>query len=315
MKRLILLICTVVLTTCVFTSCGKEDVASDRENINVYCLNESGELVCEEHTLNRYDSAQAKVENVIQALESEPSNYKYKKLIEDDAKIIKFNLIEGKLMLYFDVGYHNYTGVDEVVRRSGIVKTLTQISGVDGVEFYVDNQLLALSGEKPIGIMTNESIIENASGEASYMQKTTVSVYFSNAQGDKLIEVPIKITYDATIPLEQLMVEQLIQGPDKIEGINQKGVKGTIPEGTQLNSITVKDNVCYVDFNEKFLTKVNGVKSQVTLYSVVNLLVELPTVNKVQFTINGEVESLYGDSIPFDVQFERNLDLVEVKED
>ena len=66
-----------------------------------------------------------------------------------------------------------------------------------------------------------------------------------------------------------------------------------------------------MDFNDKFMTKIQGVEDEVVIYSVVNSLVELSGINKVKFSINGEVKKNYGDGIPFEGLFERNLEIVE----
>ena len=67
----------------------------------------------------------------------------------------------------------------------------------------------------------------------------------------------------------------------------------------------------YIDLSKDFLTVVPGVTKLCTLYSIVNSLVELADINKVQFTIDGEMVSFFGDSsIMFDVPLERNLEII-----
>ena len=66
-----------------------------------------------------------------------------------------------------------------------------------------------------------------------------------------------------------------------------------------------KDGICYVNLDETFLAVVNNVSTDVSVYAIVNSLVELSSVNKVQILINGEVPSSFGTSA-----FERNLDIV-----
>ena len=57
--------------------------------------------------------------------------------------------------------------------------------------------------------------------------------------------------------------------------------------------------------------KYRRVSRDATLYSIVNSLVELPDINKVQFSIDGQTMKYFGDSdIIFDVPLERNLDLI-----
>ena len=66
-----------------------------------------------------------------------------------------------------------------------------------------------------------------------------------------------------------------------------------------------KDGICYVNLDESFLTVVNNVSTDVAVYSIVNSLVELSNINKVQILINGEVAESFQTTT-----FERNLDIV-----
>lgn len=66
-----------------------------------------------------------------------------------------------------------------------------------------------------------------------------------------------------------------------------------------------KDGICYVNLDESFLTVVNNVSTDVAVYSIVNSLVELSNINKVQILINGEVPESFQTTT-----FERNLDIV-----
>lgn len=234
-----------------------------------------------------------------------------KNAVPDDVTIDNYVISEeGSLSIYFNSSYGNYTGVPEILRRAAIVKTLCQVPGVEDVQFYVAGQPLTTSNMEAVGIMTASQFIDNTGGETSYKQNATLNMYFSDYKGTALVEVPVEITYDATIPLEQLAIEQLMKGPYSIEGINKKSVLPTIPAGTRLNNVTIKENTCYVDFSSDFLNKRKSVTSDVAIYSVVNTLVELPAINKVQFSIDGGQVLEYSDSVGFGEPFERNLDLV-----
>ena len=79
-------------------------------------------------------------------------------------------------------------------------------------------------------------------------------------------------------------------------------------------SISVKDGICYVNFDENFLTQVYNVSTDVAIYSVVNSLVELNNVNKVQITINGETNIMFRESVSLSTVFERNLNIVTTAE-
>lgn len=123
-------------------------------------------------------------------------------------------------------------------------------------------------------------------------------------------EVTSKLTHDMTVPLARLLVEQLLEGPEELTDVNTSELRQTIPDGTTLNSLTIRDNVCYLDFSKEFDNVQAEVKSEIVIYSIVNTLCELSDVNKVQFMIDGEQQETYGDTKDFNVPFERNLDLV-----
>ena len=114
----------------------------------------------------------------------------------------------------------------------------------------------------------------------------------------------LKITYDGTVTTERLILQALLEGPV------QKDLQSVIPKGTVLNKVMVRDGICYVDFNEKFMEKQEGITPEVTVYAVVNSLTELSNVYKVQFLINGVTKKNYG-TLDFSKPFERNLEIVE----
>lgn len=235
-----------------------------------------------------------------------------KKAIPDNVSVDDFVIDNnGDLTLYLDAAYGNYSGVNEILRRAAIVKTLCQSKDVRAVQFYVAGQPLTDSNMNSIGYMTAGSFIDNTDSGSTYRQTATVNMYFASRKGDKLVEVPVEITYDATIPLEQLVIEQLLKGPSTIDGVSSKDIQATIPKDTILNKVTMKEHTCYVDFSEQFLNKPDGITAEVAIYSVVNTLIELPDITKVQFSINGKQELFYNDSMPFGDVFTRNLDLVQ----
>lgn len=276
----------------------------------VFCLDANETKVQFEPYQPKSSKAEELVQEFLEKMQQDPSDISMKKAIPDNVSVDEFLLSDqGELSLYLDSSYGNYDGVTEILRRAAIVKTLCQIKAVDSVQFFVAGQPLTDSNSDAIGFMTADTFIDNTGGE-SYEQSATLNMYFATKDGNALSVVPVEITYDATIPLEQMTIEQLIKGPYSIEGISEDQILATIPKGTRLNSITVKEHTCYVDFSSEFLDKPDQVSPEVAIYSVVNTLTELPTINKVQFSIDGEQVLLYNDTINLGEVFERNLDLV-----
>lgn len=304
------LLMLVLAGSILITGCSRKK----KEEYNgkyIFCPDTSETKVGFEKYTLASEGTQNQVDELLKKMQAEPSDLSLKKAFPDDVRVDEYILDEsGQLTLYLNSGYSNLNGVSEILRRAAIVKTLCQVDGVESVQFYVSGQPLTDSNMEAIGYMTADSFIDNTGGETTYKQQATLNMYFSDNTGKALVEVPVNITYDATIPLEQLAMEQLINGPYSIDGVDVDQILPTIPEGTQLNKVTVKENTCYVDFSPAFLKKRRDISADVAVYSIVNTLVELSNVNKVQFSINGEQVLLYNDTIDFGSTFERNLDIV-----
>ena len=74
--------------------------------------------------------------------------------------------------------------------------------------------------------------------------------------------------------------------------------------------MTIRDNVCYLDFSKDINHLMKGIQSEVVVYSIVNTLCELPNVNRVQITVEGESQEKYGEMDGFHLVLERKLDFV-----
>jgi germination protein M len=298
----ILLLIVLLLTGC----SGKKEMQQTQESSGTkiyYIDSKTSKIVSEDYNLEA-TTIVGKINELLEALRKPPENMLYKNALPEEISIKKTTFTEdGRLTINFDTNYSSLTGIPEVLGRATIVKTLCQISEVEYIEFYVNDQPLMDSNGVVVGLMTEDDFIDSIESETNYQ----ASLYFANREGDGLIEYVTNIYYTGTGTIEELVIKQLINGPTEI------GMFPTIPEGTTLLNVTTKEGICYVDFNEKFLEKIPEIKDEIAIYSVVNSLVDLPNrnISKVQFLINGKVEPTYRESFPFNEFFERNLSLIE----
>lgn len=295
--------CLFLLSACTFRESVQH--TDSAEGMKLYFLNEEGTKIVGEPYRLKSGTKEEQIVELLEALNQEPQTQGYQKAKPEEVVIQSYSLSSGEVLtLQFDVSYQQVMGVQEVLMRAAIVKTLCQAEGVASVEFYVGGQPLMRASGKPVGMMKAEDFIDNTGEGTEFYQNAYVLIYFSNEAGDALVESNLKITYDGTISTEQLILNQLIAGPV------EEGLRTAMPEGTIVNKVSVKDGVCYVDFNEKFMEKRSDVSEEVTIYSVVNSLAELTTIYKVQFTINGEPRKMY-QALEFSGTFERNLEIVD----
>ena len=65
-----------------------------------------------------------------------------------------------------------------------------------------------------------------------------------------------------------------------------------------------------MNFDENFVKQSVGVDEDVIIYSLVNSLTEIPTITKVQISINGGSNRMFKEKINLNTMFERNLDYI-----
>lgn len=307
-KKVLCILCTVILVFGM-TGCGEK---TDKQlmSYQVFYINSDGSGL----TGKTYQSKDAKqdlvsvIKELIIRLQT-PQEESLKSPIDEGIQVVDYQIKENQLSVYFSAGYNNKSGLDEILSRAAIVKTLCQIQEIEYVEFYVEDQPLMLSGNA-VGLMSQESFVDELNPQDQKQSKETV-LYFANKQGNRLKKITTDITYNAVEPIARLLVEQLIAGVSSIQNIDETKLQSAVPSKTTLNNLTIRDNICYLDLSRDFEQQDPNVSSEVIVYSIVDTLCELPEVTKVQFSVDGEQKEKYGDLEGFNKPLERNLDLLE----
>lgn len=300
MKRTLTVVLLLMIT--LLTSCSAKSKDTDILNneYQIYYLDSKTSGIVNESYIPEGKTKGQLVTELLEVLQKDPVNMVYKKGIPEGVTIKDYSILDDQLVINFDTNYSELSGINEVLCRATIVKTMCQIPGIDFVLFNVNGQPFIDSNGIQIGLMTAEFFIENTGAETNYK----VTLYFANETGDKLKKTTRNIFYTGTSPIEEHVINQIINGP------TERGLYATVPEGTTLLNVSTKESICYVDLNEKFLEKLPDVTEEVVIYSIVNSLVELPGIIKVQFRINGQIVETFQNT-PFDVLFERNLSINE----
>lgn len=307
-KKVLCILCTVILVFGM-TGCGEK---TDKQlmSYQVFYINSDGSGL----TGKTYQLKDAKqdlvsvIKELIIRLQT-PQEESLKSPIDEGIQVVDYQIKENQLSVYFSAGYNNKSGLDEILSRAAIVKTLCQIQEIEYVEFYVEDQPLMLSGNA-VGLMSQESFVDELNPQDQKQSKETV-LYFANKQGNRLKKITTDITYNAAEPIARLLVEQLIAGVSSMQNIDETKLQSAVPSKTTLNNLTIRDNICYLDLSRDFEQQDPNVSSEVIVYSIVDTLCELPEVTKVQFSVDGEQKEKYGDLEGFNKPLERNLDLLE----
>lgn len=301
---LYLLIC---LTVVLAAGCGGSREQGTAIDISYINKNET-KLVKETHYLESTDAKDMIVE-VLTLLCSVPDNKELRATLTSGINIITYSYDGEQVIVSLGEKYKELSKTTEVLTRAALVRSLTNIPGVNYVMITINGEPLTDVSGNAIGIMTADMFVDNAGTQVEAVEsKVNLRLYFANESGDGLIAVNRELSHNAdvsNVPMEKLVVEQLISGPASDE------TYPTINPATKLVNITVKDGVCYLTFDSSLITAVNNVTTDVTIYSIVNSLVELSNINKVQISIDGNKDGKFRDKYEFSTIFERNLSLVQ----
>lgn len=305
-KQWIFMLILLVLLVVGVSGCGKEEQKGAEYNI-FYLNKECTKLVPVAYEPTA-DTDDGMITDMLLKLNQDPGSVDYRKPFSGKVEILSWSLENGQLQLNFSSDYSQMDKITEVLCRAALVRTLIQVPDVDSVSFYVGDVPLMDASGNPIGLMTAESFIENPGEQINSIQTATITLYFSNNQGNGLVEEVQERHYNSNISLEKLVMELLMKGPVSVEG------KSAIPSGTKLVSVSVLDGVCFVNLDEGFLNHDYEIDEGVVIYSIVNSLVELPNVNKVQISVNGDTNINYREQLSLSTVYARNLDYLQVPE-
>lgn len=305
-NRTVMLLMTILLLC--LTACEeKESHPEGEKEYQIYYLNKNETKLTSVSFYSAKNDSMELVEELLLQLKETPQNPEMKTTISDSLELGTYEMEEGRLNIDFGPGYKSQEPTTEVLVRAAIVRTLCQLDEVAYVTFTVDQEALLNQSGVPVGVMSDELFVENTGNEINAYEKVQLTLYFADGSGKKLKKIQRQEIYNSNISLEKLVVDKIINGPLQ----DEKGAYPTLTPETKVLSVTAKDGVCYVNFDSSFQSQDYSVNPEVTIYALVNSLVELKHINKVQISIDGEAKITYRETISLEEPLERNYELVE----
>ena len=283
------------------TGCGQEEVEGGYHI--EYLNNEKDAIVKVPYEPKSTEKADL-IEEFLIVLWSDSKNVEYRKPIPNDVELINYSLDGAMLTLWIDKDYYKMEQVEKVLCCAAIVRTMTQLDGVDCINFYVGDSPLVDAQGNMVGALYADNFVENPGATINSIQNSTLTLYFANKDGDALIAETRNVHYSSNMSMEKVIIEQLLDGPDT------DGLKSAIPSGTKLVSVATVDGTCYVNLDATFKNQDYAIKEAMVIYSIVNSLSELSNINQVQISVNGDTSGAYRDTYKLSDFYVRNLDYV-----
>ena len=309
-----LLSAIVIISLCILSGCGKQDDSRDefsKSGYIVYTANsENNGLDSETYDVDFNDADD--IVNKLYKLISKSTDSGVSGIYAQLSRRPEFSIEDRVLYVDLPENYNDMDNVSKVLLRASIVKTMVQVEGIDYVTFYINNspltQYSASINDVNTGfgatLLNESSFVDSAMNAMDVVERIETTLYYADESGKCLAGEKDYISYNKNSSIEQVIIEQLIDGPEHSE------CKAALPKGLKLLSVSTKDGVCYVNFDSSFMDNMADVTAQVTIYSVVNSLCELDGVTKVQFMVNGSQDGSYREQYSLSATYERDLDLV-----
>lgn len=258
-------------------------------------------------------------------------------------------LEERIVNLYFDTTYTTMDQVTELLCKAAMAKTITQLKEVDYIRIHINGEVYRgfntyipnadgeaafpgtgntpedgrdpMGGEnnnEPMGLQplqpaektlwSGSDFLDNTGDDTNKYVSAELVLYFGNEEGKALVSEVREVVYSSALFLERVVLNQLIEGP------KEENMTATLPQNLKIQGVSVRDGVCYVDFDAAFLEDPVNVTDQVEIYSIVNSLTELSNVQQVQITVNGSPDVMLRNNISLASRFEKDLNMIAVEE-
>ncbi len=299
-RWIILFIVMVCLSGC-FMNSDQEEYPED--SYRIYYLNPNGtKLQPYEYKTSTVETEQL-VDTLMQMFLKVPDDVDALPALDSKIEFESFRLVDGILNLYFDNNYSGMHSHREILCRAALSKTFTQLPGVEYISIFVGDQPLLDGNQNPVGPISGSEFIESI-GDVNSYEKATLTLYFADESGQYLIPETREVVHDINTSLERIVIDELIQGPMII------GLQPVLQSDVKVISVSITDNVCYINFDNSFLNNTLEVGAEIPIYSIVNSISEVSKANKIQISVNGVQDNVFRESVSLNTLFERNLDYI-----
>ena len=175
----------------------------------------------------------------------------------------------GTVNLIFNADMENVDTYSAVLSKMAFVKTLSQIDSVQKIVYEVVDS----ANEK--NIITEELTTDSFADMDNIMDsEKEIRIYMPDISGESLIEKSLILNYSAKESLPEQVMQGLCNAYD--------GTTTPFNERTVVKSINLDNGLCTVTFNDEFVKGKDGIDDNVIVYSIVDSLLELSDIHKVQ---------------------------------
>ncbi len=297
---ILLILIALVSFLLILTRTGKE------YTVSLYYKNTAGNNLDFEARIipHEEDSADIQVFNtVLTELKSGPKANTSLVSTFGDVEFLSSSLDETEKTAYVDLSpeFWEKSSVDKLFMKSSLVYTLTALG-------FVDNVVITSGGRNIDEVPLNrKNVLLNPDIASEKINYRTITLYFADSTMSCLCGEPRLLEVKQSLDTEYQLVDLLLGGPESADLVSP------IPSGTKLINTTTENGVCYVNLSSAFLNRTGGGLNRLQVYSVVNSLTSLDSVNSVQLYIEGQRVNGVAGEVDISSELERDESLIKQK--
>lgn len=287
------------------SACGRSEKSKDTKGTYLWCLSADKNSIEKVEYKISGKTAYDQVEQMLEDLDTFPEEEDYCSIFQKGISVLNWNLSDEKLDLNFNSAYKDMRPSEELVFRYFLVRSLCQIDGVSWISFYVDGEALKDAENQTVGYMNLDSFVQNIGKSLHNYQSQEFEFYFANTEGTALVKQSRQVRYNSNKSKEKVIIEELLKGS------GENNTQGNSFGNTQILGVSVRDHICYVNFDGGFLEAYGGENPEIQIYSIVNSLIVNKLADKVQISVNGSTNIIYRDTVDLSRPLEFRENFVE----
>ncbi len=224
----------------------------------------------------RVESSAQLAETLMQELLKGPSDETLKNPLPAGTTLLSLELSGGRAVVDLSSHYGTLSGVALTLADSAIAMTLSQVPEISAVQITVRGRELAYRERQVLNV--REVLL---TPEEDVISTVDVTLYFRNGAG---VLVPEERTLDLYEGDTQVTaVAKALEG-----GPENRDLLSPLPEGFQVKSVWLEENICYVNLSSALLEGLDTGALHTARQALEISLLSLEGVEEVRFLVDGE---------------------------
>ena len=295
MKRSLIFFAAAAL--CLTASgCASEKTAAS--GIDIYYINSSGDGLEYEASNLPTDYSDELAEQVVSEIQNPPlkQSGQGSSVLQNGLTVSSctYDPGTGQISIDLEGDYGSLANTDKLLLTAGITLTFEQINGISDVYITIQGEPLLDSNGEDLGALNAEDFVIHTGNEINIYTSAEMKLYFLDKSGRRLSPETRTVYYNSNVPLEQVVLEELIEGP------HEQDHTAAMPNTVGFLSVTVQEDVCYVNFDENAVQAMSQFDCELALESIVQSVYSVCGVSQAQFSVNGDTLVEFADGTTID---------------